>query len=292
MSALRVEHAEPLVIVCDAGRRGLAHLGVTEGGAADRTSFRAANALVGNPADAAALEVLLGGWAARAEAAVLVAVTGAVVEVCVDGAPRPMDEPFPVEAGQRITLSRPHLGLRTYVAVAGGFDVPVVLGSRSTDLVAGLGPPVLRAGDVLGVGEARELKGVPGVGTAAAPSGRLLPGGRAAPLLRARWGPRHEWFTDEARHRFATETWTVSGDTNRVACRLEGPVLTRARAGELRSEPVVTGGVQVPSSGRPLVFGVDHPVTGGYPVIAVLDDAAVDTVAQLRPGSEVRFDPR
>lgn len=253
-----------LTTVQDLGRRGLAHLGVPPSGAADIGSFAHANRLVGNPPEAAALEATLVGPTLLFHADALVAVAGRVVEVA---------------AGETIDVGPVLSGVRAYLAVAGGIDIAPVLGSRSTDLLTGLGPPPLAAGQLLPVGM---------------PSSRPLPldprpALPASATLRVVLGPRHDWFTGAALRLFLASPYTVSSSSNRIGVRLEGPALERALTDELLSEGVVTGAVQVPPSGRPILLGPDHPTTGGYPVIAVVVEDDLPLAGQLRPGTTVEF---
>jgi biotin-dependent carboxylase-like uncharacterized protein len=280
-AALVVEATGPLVLLQDLGRPGLAHLGVSPSGAADRSAHRLANRLVGNPEGAATLEVTLGGLAVRATTTVFVAVTGAATTLRADGVPTASHATLALPSGARLVLEPPPRGLRSYLAVRGGFAVPPVLGSRSRDVLAGLGPAPVRVGDVLPVG----------VPTDPLPDADRAPAPAPAPVRRlaVRPGPRRDWFTADAWRTLLAATWTVTADVDRVAVRLSGPALARAVAEELPSEGLVRGAVQVPTSGQPLLFGPDHPVTGGYPVLAVLTAAAADTAAQLRPGDPVRF---
>jgi biotin-dependent carboxylase-like uncharacterized protein len=271
----------PLTTVQDLGRAGLAHLGVGRSGAADRPSLRLANRLVGNPEGEAGLETTLGGLAVRFESASLVALTGAPCPVRVGGRSRDMFAPVPVAAGEVLELGMPHAGVRTYLAVRGGLAVPAVLGARATDMLAQLGPAPLHAGDRLPLGSADGSH--PGVDVAPV---RAL---ASEPVLRAVPGPRADWFTSRARVLLGTEPFEVSPASDRVGVRLTGPVLERARSGELPSEGVVEGAVQVPPDGHPVVFLADHPVTGGYPVIAVVHPDDIAVVAQVRPGQHLRF---
>lgn len=286
MSQLRVESVGPLATVQDLGRPGYGRLGVTASGAADRAALRLANRLVGNQPGAPGVEVVLGGLTVRAVGDVVVVVTGAPAPLTVDGHPAPLCAAVEVRSGQRLALGRPEVGLRSYLAVRGGLDVPLVLGSASTDPTMGVGPPVLAGGQHLPVGDA--VAGpVPDADVAAPyspPASELV--------LGVVMGPRADWFTAAARARFAQATWRVSSDLDRAGVRLSGPDLQRAVPDELPSEGVVRGSVQVPASGQPLVFLADHPTTGGYPVIAVVVNADVDGLAQLRPGQQVRFAPR
>ncbi|MDN5929581.1 MAG: biotin-dependent carboxyltransferase family protein, partial [Pseudonocardia sp.] len=185
-----------------------------------------------------------------------------------------------LRAGQTLRLGPPPTGLRTYLAVRGGIEVEAVLGSRGTDVLSGVGPAPLAAGDLLPIGP--EPAGLPLVDVAPV----ALPTGDAV-TLRAVLGPRADWVADPAA--LATTTWTASGRSDRVGMRLEGPPLRRLDRGELPSEGMVRGAIQVPPGGEPVLFGADHPVTGGYPVVAVVLDADMDRAAQIRPGQQVRF---
>jgi biotin-dependent carboxylase-like uncharacterized protein len=171
--------------------------------------------------------------------------------------------------------------VRSYLAVAGGIDVPAVLGSRSTDLLSGLGPLRLRDGDRLPIG--RSHGGDPQA-VVAGPA--TWP---AELVLTVRLGPRQDWFSAAALETLLRTGYTVSPVSNRVALRLAGAPLERAIPDELPSEGVVLGAVQVPADGQPLIFLADHPTTGGYPVVAVVVDADVDRCAQARPDTTVRF---
>jgi len=296
--SLEVVRSGPLSLVQDAGRPGLAAVGVSASGAFDRTALARGAALVGNdPALHAAIEVTLGGLSVRAAAPVTVALTGAQCPATVDGRIVAWGRPFPLGAGELLTLGLPRTGLRSYLSAAGGIDVPPVLGSRSTDLLSGLGPPRLTPGTLLPIGDPptvpeelreertnrdQEPPTVPEELASAATEGHEGP--RILELLP---GPRTDWLADA--DALAT-TWTVSPDSNRVGIRLTGAVLerppSRVRA-ELPSEPLVRGAVQLPPSGQPVIFGPDHPTTGGYPVVAVLTEECSDRLAQCRPGDLV-----
>lgn len=278
-----MERPGPLTTVQDLGRRGVAHLGVPRAGALDEPALRAANRLVGNEPGAAGLETTLGGVALRAVAAVLVAVTGAPSPVRVDGRPAAWGAPVLVPAGALLEVGAATAGVRGYLAVAGGIDVPPVLGSRSTDLLAGLGPAPLAAGDRLPVGTPPPYRARPELVPLPAPPAELV--------LRLRLGPRADWFTPEAVARLGRDRYLVSPTGNRVGLRTEGPPVARARDGELPSEGMVLGAVQIPPDGRPVVFLADHPTTGGYPVIGVVPAADLAAAAQARPGTPVRFVP-
>ncbi|WP_329003980.1 biotin-dependent carboxyltransferase family protein [Kribbella sp. NBC_00709] len=276
MSSLTILEPGPLATIQDRGRAGQAALGVPASGACDRAAYELANRLVGNRPGAAALEVTFGGLGMHADVDLVVAITGAP---CTGV---PLNAPATLRAGQLLRLGTPPTGLRTYVAVRGGIDVPPVLGSRSTDLLSGLGPAPLTADQTLPVG--RSFEPMPGVDLApvAHPAGGEV-------VLRVTPGPRRDWFTDDGWSSLVSQTYHVSSNSNRVGVRLDGSALERARAGELASEGMARGAIQIPPSGTPVIFLADHPVTGGYPVIAYVAAADLDTTAQLRPGQPVHL---
>ncbi|MGB0099295.1 MAG: biotin-dependent carboxyltransferase family protein [Nocardioides sp.] len=279
--SLRVLRTGPLALVEDLGRPGHAAVGVGRSGAADRSAHRLANRAVGNDEDAAALEVVLGGLELE--------VRGGPVRLCVTGAPAPVTvggrETGPsyvtsAASGDVIRLGVPAYGLRSYLAVRGGIDVAPVLGSRSHDVMSGLGPAPLSEGDDLAVGSA----------SGRAPAADLLPPLHLPEVveLRVVRGPREDWLVDP--DALGATEWRASDESNRVGMRLLGdPMRHRDPDRQLPSEGAWRGAVQVPPSGEPVVFLADHPVTGGYPVAAVVVDADVDLAAQVRPGQAVRF---
>ena len=270
-----------LTTVQDRGRPGLAHLGIPPSGAADTDALELGNSIVGNDPDAAALEATLLGPALRFAQPALVAVTGADAGATVSGRALERGVVAEVPAGAVLELNRCRDGVRAYVSVRGGFAVAATLGSRSHDLLTGLGPPPLRDGDVLPVGV--EPARPPG-----APAGGLVQPPRE-PTLSVVPGPRDDWFAPEALDALTEVVWRVGLASNRIGIRLEGPPLPRLDRGELLSEGLVTGAIQVPPSGHPIVLGPDHPTTGGYPVIAVVVTADLPVAAQLAPGATVRF---
>ncbi|MCM1975598.1 biotin-dependent carboxyltransferase family protein [Streptomyces sp. G1] len=285
LRGLEVVRAGALTTVQDLGRPGYAHLGVPRSGALDAGARALANRLLGNPPGAAVLETTLDGVGLRAVGGPMtVAVTGAPCAVRVCGRPVAWGSPVLLRAGAELEVGRAESGVRGYVAVRGGFAAPPVLGSRSTDLLSGLGPPVLTAGALLPVG----TPGPDPVAGADAPAAPGPPSELVLPLL---LGPRADWFTAESvTGRLLRATYRVSAASNRIGLRTEGPPLVRARGGELPSEGMVLGAVQVPPDGQPVVFLADHPVTGGYPVVGVVPPGpALDAAAQARPGTPVRF---
>jgi len=281
-TGLEVVEVGALVTVQDAGRPGLAHLGVPRAGWLDAPAAALANRLAGAAVGSAVLEVTLGGVALRAGAATWVAVTGAPCAVSVDGRPAGHGTPVRLPAGGLLRLGPAQGGVRTYLGVAGGIAVDPVLGSRSTDTLSWTGPPRVEPGAVLPVGTP---VGPPAFADVPAPA----PAPTAALVVDP--GPRADWCVDSVAH-LCGSAYVVTTDSDRVGLRLDGAPLRRApgREGqELASEGVALGSVQVPPDGRPVVFLADHPTTGGYPVVAVVREAGLARCAQLRPGAQVRF---
>lgn len=273
-----VEVIDPgaLTTIQDLGRPGWAHLGVPRSGALDAPSLRLANRLVGNAETAAALETTMTGVALRARLATALAVTGARCDVRVGGRPARWGAPVPVPAGAEVRVGPAIDGARSYVALAGGIEVPAVLGSRSTDMLSGLGPAVLGSGQRLPLGRPRSTP----YGSEAVPQPRR-------DELRLVLGPRADWFSPRALEALHGATYEVLADSNRIGLRLGGPAIERTRVEELPSEGMVLGAVQVPPSGQPVVLLHDHPTTGGYPVVAVVLEDDLPVCAQARPGDRV-----
>ncbi len=280
---IEVIKAGALTTIQDRGRFGWAHLGVPCAGALDTPALARANALVGNDPDAAGLEITLTGCTLRFRTPAVVAVTGAPAALAVDGEDQPRHTPFPVRATATLRIGPASAGVRTYLAVRGGIDVPPVLGSRSRDTLAGIGPAPLRNGDLLPIGSATpELRTVTEIAA-------LDRDDETVVELRIRFGPRDDWFEPSTRDVLCGSAYTLTMSSNRVGARLAGVPLVRANAAELPSEGIVLGAVQVAPDGQPIVFLADHPTTGGYPVIGVVDPRDVSRLAQVRPGGVVRF---
>lgn len=278
--SLTVLATGPRALLQDAGRHGLASIGVGRSGAADRGAWALGNRLVANPAHAASVEVLLGGLRVRAERDLVVALTGAPAPASVDGKPMGHNALLVLRAGAELALGAPDRGLRTYLTVRGGIVVDEVLGSRSTDTLSGIGPAPLENGTTLPVGPIPPAFPLVDVAPVALPeAGRVT--------LRVVPGPRDDRLADPDAL-FAT-TWTASDRSDRVGLRLTGEPLHRRDDAELPSEGLVRGAIQLPPGGEPVVFLADHPLTGGYPVVGVVRDADVDRAAQVRPGQPVRF---
>ncbi|WP_420468159.1 biotin-dependent carboxyltransferase family protein [Panacagrimonas sp.] len=278
--SLRVHKAGPLTTVQDLGRPGHAHLGVPVSGAADRPALIRANRLVGNADGDAALEMTLLGGRFEFTVAARVAISGAAMPATLDATPVAPEQAFEVRPGQVLSLGAARRGVRGYLAVRGGIDVEQTLGSRATDLLSGLGPPALRDGDELPLRSCRSVAREP-----AAAAADIVD----EAVLHFMSGPRADWFESAALQALTATPYAVSPHSNRIGVRLEGTRLARCVAGELDSEGLLPGAIQVPADGQPLVFLYDHPTTGGYPVIGVVDAIDLPRLAQARPGSRVRF---
>lgn len=278
-------------VLQDEGRVGVAGLGVTGSGALDRPALHTSNGLVGNSPGEAAIEFAQGGEI-EAHGEIVLAVAGACGELRITRRSGRVDSaaglsPIALGSGERLAIVPARGGLRNYLAVRGGFDVPLVLGSRATDTLSGIGTPPLTAGSMLDV---RTIGAVPFPPVRAPepwPSNHVFADVVELPVV---LGPRDDWFTQQALHTLFTQLWEVTRQSNRVGLRLLGDVpLERSVTDELPSEGVVPGALQVPASGQPVLFLADHPVTGGYPVIAVLTTQALAVAAQLTPGTAVHF---
>jgi len=323
--AIEVVRPGPLATVQDLGRPGYGHLGVPHSGAADAASLRLANRLAGNSDGAAGIELTLGRAAFRFHGAAVVAVVGAPLPLTVEsgtgdaaaGSPSGAEpggraeadgaaardvahgSAFEVPAGGVLRMGAPAAGLRSYLAVRGGVGVPPVLGSRSADLRSGLGPAALRPADVLPVGDDQAtaagraaVQPTAVQPTAVQPTAvqrTVLPVAGEPAVLRVIPGPRDDWFAPDALAELCAGTYVVTAASDRTGLRLDGPALPSAGRGELLSEGVVTGALQVPHGGKPILLLAEHPVTGGYPVIATVLSADIGLAAQLRPGSKLRF---
>ena len=291
-AALEVRATGLQTLFQDLGRHGRAGQGVSASGAMDQVALRTANRIVGNPSDAATLEAAGGGLTLRSLGETVVAVTGAEVPVSVRAANGhrwtvPAYAPVALAYGDTLAIGQPVAGARSYVAVRGGFATEPVLGSFSTDTLAHVGPPALTTGDVLGV------RGVPveAVATPGLPPADLPVSGREV-VLDVVMGPRTDWFTAAAVQCFCAQRWEVTAQSNRVGLRLAGEVpLARAVTHELPSEGTALGALQVPASGQPVLFLADHPLTGGYPVIATVAPYHLDRAGQIPVGAFLRFNP-
>ena len=292
-TALQVRATGLLTVFQDLGRHGQARQGVSASGAMDQAALKAANRLVGNASNAAALETVGGGLQLRSVGDNVVAVTGAdavLTLTTADGQrwPVPRYEPVALADGDTLAVGQPTAGARCYLAVRGGFAEAPVMGSCATDTLAHVGPAPVAVGDWLAVQPA------PATSVVAAPElpPADLPTLEQEVVLDVVMGPRTDWFTPEAIARFAAQRWQVTPQSNRVGLRLAGEVpLDRAITGELPSEGTALGALQVPPSGQPVLFLADHPLTGGYPVIGCVAPYHLDRAGQIPVGAWLRFNP-
>ncbi|QHI99633.1 5-oxoprolinase/urea amidolyase family protein [Xylophilus rhododendri] len=293
--ALEVVSAGLQSLFQDRGRHGQAGQGVSASGAMDQSALKSANRLVGNPSDLACIETAGGGLRLRCHGDCVVAVTGADAAVSLTSAdgrawPAAGYQALALCDGDTLCLAEPVAGARCYLAVRGGFAIAPVLGSCSTDILAQVGPPAIAAGQRLAIRPAGPLAGAV-VGAEETPP-QDLPSTHEEVVLDVVLGPRTDWFTPEAIALFSSQSWQVSPQSSRVGIRLQGEqALQRSVAGELPSEGTVLGAIQVPPSGQPVLFLADHPLTGGYPVIAAVASHHLDRAGQLPVNARVRFRP-
>jgi antagonist of KipI len=290
--SLIVERAGFLTSVQDLGRAGLREFGVSAGGALDSFGLRVANLLVGNDEGAAGLEITLGGLQLRSEDERVVAWCGGEFDVQIASTPLPAGHAAHAQAGKRLKFGRPQIGCRAWLAVSGGIDVPVVLGSRSTDLrtqFGGFEARRVRDGDVISLGGApRSPSRATGVSSWTAPHDWVSPA-KPKPILSFIRGVDWNRFNASTLQRLTSEEFAVSPDSDRMGVRLEGPELKRIDQSDLISEAVAPGTIQVPPNGKPILLLGDCQTIGGYPKIAHVITADLGVAAQLRAGDRVRF---
>ncbi|MBN2003356.1 MAG: biotin-dependent carboxyltransferase family protein [Anaerolineae bacterium] len=279
-----------LTTVQDGGRRGWARFGVPPSGPLDAVAFRAANLLVGNAPGAAALEITLTGPVLRLSRESLIAICGATFDVWAGRLPVPTWHAVYVRAGQYVTFGQCRDGARAYLAISGGIALAPFLGSQSTYLKGGFGGlegRALRPGDRLPLGPQPVREPVMAAGKTWPPEWR--PPYSHNPTLRIVWGPQDTASDDVARAALTGEAYRVTPEADRMGMRLEGPALVCQTAGESVSDGLVTGSIQVPPNGRPIVMLADHQTTGGYPKIATVIQADLPLLAQCLPGASIHF---
>lgn len=309
--SMEIIRAGMLTTVQDMGRQGYASYGFQENGACDKYALQLGNLLAGNtsrqadPQQAAVLEFTMKGCWIRFSSQEVIALTGADMKPAINGVPAPMYCPVRTEPGDVLTMGMASEGLRGYLAVYGGIDVPVVMSSRSTNLKCGVGGYLGRAlqpGDVLRSGASSRdirrfryrIQGKEDSYAKAAGAGWPYFGnsrihGQKEPVLRAVPGPQEEAFTGRGRETFVSSCYRVSVDSDRMACRLDGPEIETCHGSDMISDGIVEGSVQVASDGKPIVMMADHQTTGGYAKIGTVISADIPLLAQLRPGSNVWF---
>ena len=289
MKTLLVLAGGLLTTVQDCGRYGLQAFGVPVSGAMDTYSLQWANKLVGNDRSLAALEMTMQGPVLRAEASLLVAVTGGKFSLSINGIPAPQWEAMCLAPGDEMVVGAAARGARAYLAVAGGFDVPRVMGSRSTFLrgqIGGFSGRTLRAGDILPVGECEDRSQLAGSFT---PRALLAPEPAAVNTVRVMMGPQEDLFTPEAIQALAQAEYAVSAESDRMAYRLQGKPLLPCTGAGVVSDGIAPGSIQVPPSGQPIVMLADRQTTGGYPKIATVIGADLPLLGQLKPGDRLKF---
>jgi antagonist of KipI len=283
-AAMHVRRGGLLTSVQDLGRWGHQATGVSVAGPMDHVSHRLANLLVDNAPGAATLEITLIGPELEFEAPAVVAICGAEFEVTANGQPVALGASVALPAATRLQFGRRLAGARAYLAVGGGIQTPLLLGSRATHLVTGMGGfsgRALVAGDRIPIAATW-----PHSASKKAPA-LTLPSGRAR--LRVLPGPQLEWFVADALHTLTSVSFRVSPRSNRMGYRLEGPPLLRQRAGEPISEPLAFGAIQVPAAGEPILLMADRQTAGGYPKIACVISADLPIAGQLAPGDFIEF---
>ena len=282
-----VEQPGVLTTVQDGGRFGYERFGMSPSGPMDLTSFEIANLLVGNRREESALEMTILGPTLRFTAANVVAVTGAPLKPKLNGEDCPMNRAFPVSAGDELALGAVQGGCRSYIAFAGGLDVPEIMGSRCTALqnkVGGFQGRRLAKGDAIGFRSP----------AAALPHMERRHAERqveTAPLreIRVVLGPQEDRFTREGIDTFLTGVYTVTKDFDRMGCRLEGPVIAHREDGNIISDGMVTGAIQVPTAGQPIIMLAERQTVGGYTKIATVITADLPAVGQCKAGDQIRF---
>jgi antagonist of KipI len=285
---VRVIKPGMLTTVQDRGRWGLQSRGVPVAGPMDPVSHRLANALVGNDADAAALEITLLGPELEFEVERVIAVAGADFDMTLDSKPVAMNAPFIVSAESRLRFGARRLGARAYLAVAGGIAIPPTLGSRSTHLISALGGfegRALRAGDRLPLGDPAHAprRTAPALGESLVP----LPDHHAR--IRVLPGPQADYFAPDAFDLLQSKPYVVGQNSDRMGFRLSGPRLTHARGADIISDATPLGVLQVPASGQPILLMADRQTSGGYPKIATVVSADISVAGQLGPGDTIQF---
>ena len=292
--ALKVLAAPMPALFQDTGRFGQTGQGVSASGALDIGALKAANRVVGNPVDFACLEITLGGFSFEINGRAVLGITGAPCPIQVRDASGRVQtagtyRPISLEPGDVVTLGHAPKGMRSYLAVRGGFAVTPVLGSASTDTLAIVGPDPVTAGTVLTIQSG--TLGLTPVSLTEAPAFDHPASGETV-VLDVVMGPRSDWFTQAGIDTLSGQLWTMTPQSNRVGIRLSGDVpLERKDKAELPSEGTATGAIQVPHSGQPVLFLADHPLTGGYPVIGNVAEYHLDLAGQIPVNAKIRFRP-
>ncbi|PHM62752.1 5-oxoprolinase/urea amidolyase family protein [Xenorhabdus ishibashii] len=277
----------------DLGRVGQAKLGISESGAMDKSALRSANRIVGNSSDRACLEIVQGGFKAIAHGQMLIAMTGAPCPIEITTSSGEIFrvnayQPIDLNDGDEISLGTPVAGMRSYLSARGGFTIPAILSSHSFDTLSNIGPAPLKINDKLSVGKTSHCAALSVSETPAFD----MPNKEEIVVLDILLGPRTDWFTQESIDLLSKQIWQVTPQSNRIGLRLNGECsLSRVKRQELPSEGTCAGAIQIPASGQPVLFLADHPLTGGYPVIASVADYHLDLAGQIPINAKIRFNP-
>lgn len=279
------ENPGVLTTIQDEGRYGYEQFGMSPAGPMDAAAFRTANILVGNPEGESALEATVLGPTLRFDQDNVIAVTGADMAPALNGRPCPMYQAVAVRAGDRLALGAAKTGCRAYIAFAGGLDVPQVMGSRATALqnkVGGYQGRKLAKGDAVGFRAPTPALPLPRTAPVPAPAGKEV-------TIRVILGPQDDMFTKEGLDTFLSQPYAVSKDFDRMGCRLEGPVIQHKADGNIISDGMVTGAIQVPTSGQPIIMLAERQTVGGYTKIATVISADLPLAGQRKTGDIIRF---
>ena len=279
-----------LTTVQDLGRFGYQRYGIPVCGALDSVSLKIANILVGNRDHLAGLEITAIGPTVRFSESAMIAIVGADLEPTLDGSPVPTWESVYAEAGSVLSFGMPRDGLRAYLAIAGGIEVPLVMKSRSTDLKGGFGGfagRALAAGDVLALGDSPHSGVASSMGLPPEISRQTTYGQYFD--IRVVLGPQDDAFTEEGVYTLLKSEYTVSNDADRTGYRLEGPIIEHIVGADIVSDGTALGSIQVPGGGTPIILLADRGTTGGYTKIATVISPDIGLIAQAMPGATIRF---
>lgn len=287
MAEMTVIFPGPLSTIQDEGRFGSMSTGFSPGGAMDTYSMKLANFLVGNALNDGVVEMTLMGMTVSFDCTTVVAITGADMEPELNGTPVEMYKSFEVNPGDILKMKVAKSGMRSYLAVARGFDIPEVMGSMSTNLKCKLGGFMgrkLQAGDKIPLRHSIDIS---------------VFGKRSIPYennyensvtVRVITGPQDDYFTDKGIETFLSSEYTVSDKSDRMGVRLEGDMIENKNGVDIISDGITTGSVQIPASGTPIIMMADRQTTGGYAKIATVISSDLKKIAQARPGTKIRFE--
>lgn len=286
MQKMTILSPGPLSTVQDLGRFGYMNTGFSPGGAMDTYSMRLANILVSNAPEDGVIEMTMMGMTVSFSCTAVIALTGADMQPLLNDTPIPMYKAVEVQAGDVLSMGMAKSGMRAYLAVAGGFDLPLVMGSMSTNLKCGLGGfegRKLRAGDEIPL---RQNVRLVDIGSRHIIPENDYPDGVG---IRVLLGPQDDYFTEKGIRTFLESTYVVTDKSDRMGVRLDGEKIENKNGVDIISDGIATGSVQIPASGTPIIMMADRQTTGGYAKIATVISADLPKMAQARPGTRIRF---